>query len=315
MLGTVLFSETPGVTYRLDSVIGEGAHGVVYLAERRQAEATAEVVVKLLRPRAVRQASGLVASTIMKEVAALKRLGARVPPVQNVIQFLDAGTVRVGEPALELPWVAVEYVRGGDEGVTLGLRVVASIARSGAAFPARRAQRAVEGIAAGIAAVHELNVIHRDVAPSNVLVTGTGTHETFKLADFGLARVGSVSTFGDVLLGTPGYCAPEQSFPGSVGIGPYTDVFGLACTTYFVLTGEPYFQAPTIAETLVAVYDPTRRSLLDARALSAELRARPEACRAIDGVIAAATRAKPEERLQSVGIFGGQVLPLLAQDR
>jgi serine/threonine protein kinase len=202
-------------------------------------------------------------------------------------------------------------VHGGPEGVTLRARVESALTRTGQAFAPARAANAVRCIAAGVTAVHEVGVIHRDVTPNNVLVSDGASSETYKLADFGLARVSSASTFGDVLLGTPGYCAPEQSFPGKDGIGPFTDVFGFACTTYFLLTGEPYFTAPSIPETLVLVHAPTRRTLLDARALDPALRADPERCRSLDRVLAAATQARPRERPQTAGEFGEAVLGLL----
>lgn len=311
--GTTIDSQSAeGTSYRIELVLGEGAHGVVYLAERRDGGEPTRVVIKLLRPRAIRHAAALVASTIVKEVEALKRLGARTPPPENVVRFLDAGTLSIGDPPLALPWVAIEHVHGGPEGVTLRARVEGALARTGRAFDPERASNAVRCMAAGITAVHEVGVIHRDVTPSNVLACDGNAREIYKLADFGLARVSSASTFGDVLLGTPGYCAPEQSFPGKIGIGPFTDVFGFACTTYFALAGEPYFAAPTIPETLVLVHAPARRSLLEARALSPALGADPERCRALDGVLAAATQAHPRDRPQTAAEFGQAILRVLA---
>ena len=217
-----------GVSYRLERVIGEGAQAVVFLARRFAPNGDQlAVVVKLLRPRAVRELAGLAATSISKEVAALERLSARPGASPHVVRFYDSGSLRIRDHELELPWVAVEYVDGGSEGTTLRARVQASIAQTGAAFDLPRAQRAISAIAIGVAAIHGVGVLHRDVNPSNVLCTGSGAEELFKLADFGLARVSSVGTFGNVLLGTPGYCAPEQSFPDKIGVGPYSDVFSV----------------------------------------------------------------------------------------
>jgi len=145
-----------------------------------------------------------------------------------------------------------------------------------------------------------------------VLCCGFGETEVFKLSDFGLARVSSVSTFGNVLLGTPGYCAPEQSFPDKVEVGPYTDVFGMACTVYFLLTGEPYFNAPSIPEMLVAVQSPERRSILDARGLATDIRERRALCLELDRELARATRADPRERHQTTSELAAGLLPLLS---
>lgn len=311
--GTVLQSPTqPGVGYRLESLIGEGAHGVVFLALQSLPGALAPVVVKLLRPRAVRELAGLAGTAINKEVAALKRLSERVPPTPFVVQFLDAGTFRLQDSALDLPWIAVEYIHGGLDGTTLRSRVEGCLARSGSGFDLTRAQSAIKCMAAGMSAIHEVGVLHRDVTPGNVLCCGFGETEVFKLADFGLARVSSASTFGNVLLGTPGYCAPEQSFPDKVEVGPYTDVFGMACTIYFLLTGEAYFSAPSIPEMLVAVQSPERRSILDARGLCPEIRERRALCLELDRELSRATRADPRERHQTAGELAAALLQRLS---
>lgn len=313
--GTCLCStDLAGVEYRLERVIGEGAHGVVFLATQRSAHGEVPVVIKLLRPRAVRELAGLAAAAIRKEVSALQRLSAQVPPTPFVVRFLDTGTLSIRGNALELPWLAVEYVDGEREGTTLRARVAHSLAEHGAAFDLPRAHGAIRCMTAGIAAIHDVGVVHRDVNPSNVLCCGAGDTEVFKIADFGLARVSSVTTFGSVLLGTPGYCAPEQSFPDKIGVGEYTDVFGLACCAYFVLTGEPYFEAPTIPEMLVAVYSPSRRSLSEAKGLCVELRANSAARAELDRVFAQATTANPRDRPQSAAEFGALVLGALGRE-
>ena len=311
--GTVLPSPSQAdVSYRLEDVIGEGAHGVVFLALQRLPQAAAPVVVKLLRPRAVRELAGLAGTAIGKEVAALKRLSERVPPTPFVVQFLDAGTLRMAESELELPWLAVEYIHGGLEGTTLRSRVERALSRTGVAFDLSRARSAIKSISSGLMAIHEVGVLHRDVTPGNVLCCGFGETEVFKIADFGLARVSSASTFGNVLLGTPGYCAPEQSFPEDVGVGPYSDVFGLACTIYFLLTGAALFTAPTIPEMLVAVQSPERRSVLDARGLCQEIRDQRALCLELDRELARATRADPRERQQSAAQLASALSSLLA---
>ena len=312
--GTRLSSpSTPGVDYELEELIGQGAHGVVFLATQRRPHGHAPVVVKLLRPRAVRELAGLAAAAINKEVAALKRLSERVPPTPFVVQFLDSGTLRLEDRTLDLPWVALEYVHGGLEGTTLRARVERSLARTGCAFELARAQSAIKCIASGVTAIHEVGVVHRDVTPGNVLCCGYADTELFKISDFGLARVSSVSTFGSVLLGTPGYCAPEQSFPEDVGVGPHSDVFSLACTIYFVLSGERYFDAQSIPEMLVLVQSPERRSILNARGASNELRLRRELGLELDRQLARATRADPRERPQSAKELASGLLQLLAQ--
>lgn len=300
-----------GVSYLLEAVIGEGAHGVVFSALRRLGLTTTRVVVKVLRPHAVRELGQLAGPAIAKEVAALRLLSERSAPTPYVVAFLDSGVLRIGNSSLALPWVALEHVDGGLEGVTLRGRVQHAVASASFAFDSARAERAVKCLTTGVSAIHEVSVVHRDLTPNNVLACGSGAEECFKISDFGVARVSSVTTFGDVLLGTPGYCAPEQSFPEKVGVGPYTDVFGLACCVYFLLTGEPYLVARSIPETLMAVHRPTRPRLAAASALSPTLRDRPTTCAALDRIFAQATRANPAERPQSAREFREAVLAAL----
>ena len=211
--GTVLESPRSARTsYCLGPVIGEGAQGVVFRATRRGTGTETAVVIKVLRPRAVRDLPGSAATAIAKEVAALQRL-AEQTPTSFVVQFLDTGTLRIREHALELPWLAVEYVDGGSEGTTLRARVAGTVANTGRAFDLARAARTARCMVSGVQAIHDVGVIHRDLNPGNILCTGRGDSELFKVADFGLARVSSALTYGHVLLGTPGYCSPEQSFP------------------------------------------------------------------------------------------------------
>jgi eukaryotic-like serine/threonine-protein kinase len=314
LAGTSLISpDEDGVEYRLERVIGEGAHGIVFLASRRASEGAQPAVVKVLRPRAVRELAELAAAAIRKEVSALQRLSDQTPPTPFVVRFLGAGTLEIRGNALKLPWLAVEYVDGALQGTTLRARVMRSMSERGLGFDLRRARTAIHCMTEGIAAIHDVGVVHRDVNPRNVLCSGEEQTEVFKIADFGLARVSSVTTFGSVLLGTPGYCAPEQSFPDQIGVGSYTDVFSLACCAYFVLTGQAYFDAPSIPEMLVAVYSPSRRSLLDGAGLCPELRADQAACAELDRILARATAPDPRQRPQSATEFGALLSEQLAQ--
>jgi serine/threonine protein kinase len=274
--------------------------------------ARTRVAIKLLRPRAVRQKVGLARFSVEKEVAALERISRRMPPVPYVVRFLDTGFVRTGVDAIELPWLAIEYVDGEAGGTTLRTRVQRSLQESGYAFPIERARRAATAMIAGVEAMHEVGVIHRDLAPGNVLCCGADAGELFKISDLGLARVDNAATFGNVLLGTPGYCAPEQSFPEKVGVGPHTDVFSLACLVYFTLTCEEYFAAPTIPEMLVTVFARERRSLLDSPGLCPALRGLEVECRAIDQILDRSTRPDPRDRPRDTAQLRAELLPHLA---
>jgi hypothetical protein len=136
--------------------------------------------------------------------------------------------------------------------------------------------------------------------------------EVPKIADFGIARPTGINvTFGRVMLGTPGYAAPEQSFPSEGDIGPWTDVFSLACLVYYMLSGETYFPTSHFGQALLMVREPARKSLVGTRALCPELRDNPATCRAVDLILARATNLDIRERYPSAKMFASAILPAL----
>jgi eukaryotic-like serine/threonine-protein kinase len=301
----------PGVRYVLERHVGEGGMGRAYLARREAPDGTAPVVIKVVAPNF---GDGTVSAELVaqKEAVALGRLNERVPPCPFVVRFIDTGNARIGGRVA--PWLALEYVHGGVEGTTLEDRVAYSIHQTEYAFDPVRAGHAIRCLSAGLAAIHGVGVIHRDLTPGNVLCCGFGETEMFKISDFGLARPeGLGRTFAGLGIGTVGYAAPEQSVNAEVGIGPFTDVFAFACVVYFLLTGEHYFEGPTPIDAFEAIKGKPRASVLAARALSPELRDRPDACRAIDAALARASSFQAELRPQTAEELAAAVLPWLGE--
>lgn len=303
----------PGVGYRLVRRIGQGGSAAAFLAMRHTSEGQSPVVLKVLRPSVVRNLGERAALVVQKEAVSLGRLNEHVPPTPFVVRFIDSGAIPImrAKKRLDLGWIAVEYVHGGPEGTMLTDRVAHSVRTSGAAFEPARAALALEHVARGLHAVHEVGVIHRDMKPDNVLVCGTGEEEIFKISDFGIARAhGAAQTFG-MIVGTPGYAAPELSSLDPKGIGTWTDVFGFACIVYFVLTGEHYFQFGNPMHALALVKVPERRTLREAKGLDPELRENEDACRQIDLALARATAPAPAERTATAVGLCAEVLPHL----
>ena len=307
---------TRGVVYRVVRAVGEGAMSVAYYALRVAPEGETPVVIKVLRPWFVRRSGPTAALIAKKEAVALGRLNERVPATPFVVRLLDAGTfrTRAREQALVLPWLVLEYVHGGAEGTTLTERVAHSLRTTGYAFDPDRSAHAVECLASGLAAVHEVGVIHRDLKPDNVLCCGFGDDEIFKIADFGVARpAGVAGTFGGTVLGTLGFAAPELTVLDHRTVGPATDIFSLAAIIYFILTGEEYFDVDTPADAVVAASSKERRSVREARCLSPDLRASEAACRAIDEALAAATSGQVDKRPQRADALAAALLPWLRE--
>src|SRR5262249_53515334 len=157
-----------------------------------------------------------------------------------------------------VPYLALEFVEGG----TLAARLAGKpLAATDAAALVRTLSRAVQ-------AAHERGVVHRDLKPDNVLLTGEGTP---KVTDFGLARRAGAAPGGrgegDAAAGPPSYMAPEQAGPGSHEIGPAADVWALGPILYACLTGRPPFLAATPIDTLLQVVtaEPVAPRLLHAK--------------------------------------------------
>lgn len=303
-----------GISYRLGERLGDGGMAVAFYAMRIAEHAKTPTVVKITRPSVVAASSETALLIVRKEAVALGRLNERVPPTPYVVRLLDTGVTPVHFEGvrLDLPWLALEYVRGGPEGTTLRARVESSIRTTGFAFDAGRAASAIRAISLGLTAVHEVGVIHRDMKPDNVLCCGFGEEEICKVADFGIARpAGMVATFGAHAMGTPGYAPPELAALDAAAIGPWSDVFSLACIAFFVLTGEDYFPFDTPARALRAMRMPERRGIADAAGLAPELRSRATACLAIDRVLARATSPDPHGRPATAEAFAVELLPCL----
>ena len=309
--GRLILSEVqPGVRYVLERHVGEGGMGLAYLARRESPEGASAVVVKLVMP--VPGSEDICPHLVaQKEAVALGRLNEHVPPCPFVVRFVDTGTTRLFGGALT-PWIAMEYVHGGVEGTTLEDRVTYSIHKTGFAFDPNRAAHALRCLASGIAAIHGVGVVHRDLTPGNVLCCGFGETEIFKISDFGLARPeGLGRTFANVGFGTIGYAPPEQAMGGESAIGPQVDVFALACVAFHLLTGTHLFEATTPIEAYELVKSPNRLSVQSSPVLTPELAERPDACRAIDAAIARGTALAPDARFPSAEEFVQAILPWL----
>jgi serine/threonine-protein kinase len=139
-----------------------------------------------------------------------------------------------------MPFFSLEYVNG--QALSERLRKSTMTGRDAADL--------LIPIAEAIDYSHKKGVLHRDLKPQNILLNEDGVP---KVADFGLAKRLDddeiEKTREGLILGTPGYMAPEQAKSGDQ-IGPHTDVYALGCILYYMMTGRPPFNAPTPFETV-----------------------------------------------------------------
>jgi eukaryotic-like serine/threonine-protein kinase len=315
---TIRSTNVPGVSYRVGPRIGEGGLANVFFALRVAPEGECPVVLKIVRPSCAMAMGSKARLSVYKESVALRQLNEQVPPTPYVVRFMDADsfTVRVDRELVELPWLVLEYVRGGVEGTTLFDRVAYSVRTTGEVFEPTRAARAIRCLTRGLEAVHALGIVHRDLTPANVLCCGFGSEEICKLSDFGVARPeGLAATFGGLVVGTPGYAAPEQAGGDPSSIGVWSDVFSLGAVIYYILTGEDLFSARSLVRFLMLSQASERRSIREAAHLPSALETDDTACRVIDAAIAQATAFEPGARHHSVSEVAGAVLPWLREAR
>ena len=232
--------------YRLLGRLGSGGMGRVYLGRSAGGRT---VAVKIVHPHFALDEE--FRARFRREVEAARRVGGAW-----TASVLDA------DPQARVPWVATAYAAGPS--------LSAAVADFGP-LPAHTVRVLGAGLAEALAAVHELGLVHRDVKPSNVLLTLDGP----LLIDFGIARAtdGTASlTSTGVSIGSPGYMSPEQIL--GKGVTGAADVFSLGALLAYAATGAPPFPGDSSAALLYkVVHEEPELGLLDG-----ELRTLTAAC-------------------------------------
>ncbi len=248
--------------YEVESVVGAGGLGILYRA--RQLRLDRPVALKLVEPDVARDP--VVRERLRREARVVAALDH-----PNVVPLYEAGE-EDGTIFIATRWVV---------GTELGIL----IHREGALEPDRAARIAAQ-IAAALDLAHAKGLVHRDVKPSNVIVT---SEDHAYLTDFGLTKRAETDpglTAVDQMLGTVDYVAPEQ-IEGSEP-DARSDVYSLGCVLYEMLTGNAPFadQKGGMAKMWAQVNaDPT--SLRDRR---------PDLPAALNAVVRRAMSKRPADR-------------------
>ncbi|MFF0701101.1 serine/threonine-protein kinase [Streptomyces tendae] len=211
--------------YRLLGRLGSGGMGRVYLGRSAGGRT---VAVKIVHPHFALDEE--FRARFRREVAAARRVGGAW-----TASVLDA------DPEARVPWVATAYAAGPS---------LTSAVADGGPLPAHSVRALGAGLGEALAAVHELGLVHRDVKPSNILLTLDGP----LLIDFGIARAtdGTASlTSTGVSIGSPGYMSPEQIL--GKGVTGAADVFSLGAVLAYATTGQPPFPGDSSAALLYKV--------------------------------------------------------------
>ena len=272
---------SPGSTfagYEVENVVGSGGIGILYRA--RQLRLDRPVALKLVEPDVAREP--LVRERLRREARTVAALDH-----PNVAPLYEAGE-EDGTVFIATRWV---------EGTELG----ALIQRDSPVEPARAARFAAQ-IASALEVAHEKGLVHRDVKPSNVIVT---SEDHVYLTDFGLtkrAESASGLTGAAQMMGTIDYVAPEQIEGGEPN--PRGDVYGLACLLYEILAGAAPFAGEVGGMAKMWAH-------LNAEPPSAREQ-RPDVPPALDDLIRRGMAKRPDER-PSAEAFGAAALEAVGE--
>jgi serine/threonine-protein kinase len=215
--------------YAILRQIGEGAMSNVYLARHRLLHRT--VALKRLKTHAE---SDELAARFNREVRLASRLAH-----PNIVTILDYGRAPGGGF-----YYTMEYIRG----LSLGQW----IERHGPLAP-DRAVRLLRQLCAALAAMHAHQLLHRDIKPDNVMAYAAhDDYDLLKLLDFGLIKDLEPGASRDLtrdvrILGTPAFMAPERLLDPRRA-DPRTDLYGVGCIGYHLLTGRRPFEADREAD-------------------------------------------------------------------
>jgi serine/threonine protein kinase len=206
--------------YTVEREIGRGGGACVFLARNPKGQA---VALKVLHPELL---VSVAADRFLREIEFARRLDH-----PHIARLLDSG---------DEGWL-VYYAMTYADGPSLRQQLDAK-----GPLPMDDVQRLAADVLSALGYAHAQGVIHRDVKPENVVLTGTGAI----LLDFGIARAVQVSggnqlTRAGTTLGTASYMSPEQ-IQGGAGVDHRTDLYATGCLLFEAVAGRPPFNHPNL---------------------------------------------------------------------
>ncbi|WP_035012437.1 serine/threonine-protein kinase [Corynebacterium jeikeium] len=216
-----------GERFELQWIIGRGGMSTVWLAH--DVEQQRDVAVKILKPEYTENEE--FRARFRNEASAAQDLDS-----PNVVRTYDSGEVEDPDNGTVFCYIIMEYIRGES---------LADVLSRESSLPQNLALDVLTQTAAGLKAIHEAGLVHRDIKPGNLLITSDGF---VKITDFGIAKAAAAVplTRTGMVVGTAQYVSPEQAQGDQVG--PASDVYSLGVVGFEMLAGyRPFSGESTVS--------------------------------------------------------------------
>jgi len=267
-------------SYQLGELLGRGGMGEVYKATHRMLARPA--AIKLIRPETIGAAdpaaAQLAVSRFRREAEAAANLQS-----PHTVELYDFGVT--DDQTL---YFVMELLEGLD---------LDTLVRNHGALPAARTVHILRQVCASLEEAHVRGLVHRDIKPANIHVGRIGLVCDFvKVLDFGLVKPiadrslePTLATQAGLVVGTPGYMAPEMVLSDTVD--GRADLYALGCVAYFMLTGQQVFEGDTPMKVMA--------KHLQEAPIAPSQRAQVAVPPRLERVVLACLAKKPEERPRS----------------
>jgi eukaryotic-like serine/threonine-protein kinase len=229
--------------YEIDSELGKGAMGVVYLG--KDPKIGRVVAIKTMALTQEFEADELkdVMERFFREAETAGRLNH-----PNIVTMYDAGEEH------DLAYIAMEFLKGRD---------LAVHTKPDNLLPIAKVLSIMTRVADALAYAHSLNVVHRDIKPANIMYDAAS--DAVKVTDFGIARITDASkTKTGMVLGSPSYMSPEQL--AGTKIEGASDLFSLGVSMYQLLCGKLPFYGDSMAQLMFRIASEPHIDILTVRA-------------------------------------------------